>query len=87
MIFLLFTNFPVSVGNHALEYGFPSTHSTNSVSMALYFGGLVWRHSSQPALVNGLVYALLAFFALTVTFGRLYTAMVRPFRSAPADCD
>ena len=55
--------------------------------MALYFGGLVWRHSSQPALVNGLVYALLAFFALTVTFGRLYTAMVRPFRSAPADCD
>ncbi|KAL8280762.1 hypothetical protein RQP46_006766 [Phenoliferia psychrophenolica] len=65
----------LSVGNHAHEYGFPSTHSTNSVSMALFFGGLIMRHSSHPVWVNGIAYALLTFFALTVTFGRLYTAM------------
>jgi len=27
----------LTMGNHHLEYGFPSTHSTNSVSIALYF--------------------------------------------------
>ena len=28
----------LAVGNHHLEYGFPSTHSANCVSMALFLG-------------------------------------------------
>lgn len=66
----------LSVGTHALEYGFPSTHATNSVSMALYFGGLVARHSTHGAWIDGATYVFLAFFFFTVTFGRLYTGMV-----------
>jgi len=31
----------LAVGNHHLEYGFPSTHSANSVSMALFLGAHV----------------------------------------------
>ncbi|KAI5480218.1 hypothetical protein MNV49_001546 [Pseudohyphozyma bogoriensis] len=65
----------LSVGNHHHEYGFPSTHSTNSVSMALYFSSLVMRYTTQPAWFNAVVYAFFAGFALTVTFGRLYTGM------------
>lgn len=65
----------LSVGNHHHEYGFPSTHSTNSVSMALYFGGLVARHSSLSVFANAVIYIMLVIFACSVTFGRLYTGM------------
>lgn len=36
------------MGNHHLEYGFPSTHSTNSVSIALYFFTLLQRLYATP---------------------------------------
>ncbi len=32
-----------AIGSHHLEYGFPSTHSTNSVSIALFFYDLLQR--------------------------------------------
>lgn len=69
-----------AIGTHHLEYGFPSTHSTNSVSIALFFFAEVHRLAStpDPALSYG-VYLLscgiLAFYAFSVVFGRLYTAM------------
>lgn len=36
------------MGNHHLEYGFPSTHSTNSVSIALFFFQLLHRLYKTP---------------------------------------
>ncbi|KAM0748541.1 acid phosphatase/Vanadium-dependent haloperoxidase [Meredithblackwellia eburnea MCA 4105] len=68
----------LSVGNHAAEYGFPSTHSTNSVSMALYFGEIFivrLAGRGRETWVNWCIVALMTFFALTVTFGRIYCAM------------
>ncbi|GAB1527927.1 dihydrosphingosine 1-phosphate phosphatase [Rhizoctonia solani] len=67
-----------AVGTHHLEYGFPSTHSTNSVSIALYFHTL-----SHTALVNGvisplmyhIIQVLLVVYAFSIVFGRLYCAM------------
>jgi hypothetical protein len=38
-----------AIGSHHLEYGFPSTHSTNCVSIALFFFGHVHRLASTPA--------------------------------------
>lgn len=67
----------LSVGNHSLEYGFPSTHSTNSVSLALYFGELLMRWSPEHTALNSVIYVALFLFALTITFGRVYTGMVR----------
>ncbi|KAH9477378.1 Dihydrosphingosine 1-phosphate phosphatase [Psilocybe cubensis] len=38
----------LTIGSHHLEYGFPSTHSTNSVSIALIFFAHVHRLASTP---------------------------------------
>ncbi|KAJ3501621.1 hypothetical protein NLJ89_g9257 [Agrocybe chaxingu] len=38
----------LTIGTHHLEYGFPSTHSTNSVSIALFFFAIVHRLASTP---------------------------------------
>src|SRR5580693_4524932 len=43
------------MGTHHLEYGFPSTHSTNSISMALYLYTLLLRHwhpTTEQALLS-----------------------------------
>ena len=66
------------MGSHHLEYGFPSTHSTNSVSIALYLAswvGLAYAGESiwcwqQVSMLCGL-----AFYAVSVVFGRLYCGM------------
>ena len=75
------------MGTHHLEYGFPSTHSTNSVSMALFFFTLIHRlASADPELVHDggialspaaymLLTAALVWYILSIVFGRLYTAM------------
>ncbi|KDE03892.1 hypothetical protein MVLG_05646 [Microbotryum lychnidis-dioicae p1A1 Lamole] len=65
----------LSVGTHALEYGFPSTHSTTTVSMALYFAGLLWHSGFENSLVNLVGYIVLAIICVSVVFGRLYTGM------------
>ncbi|EEY19428.1 long-chain base protein [Verticillium alfalfae VaMs.102] len=63
-------------GSAALEYGFPSTHSTNAVSVALY-AILVLRspeteYSATTKLVlEGLSY----FYAISIVVGRLYCGM------------
>ncbi|SCV70074.1 BQ2448_1468 [Microbotryum intermedium] len=65
----------LSVGTHALEYGFPSTHSTTTVSMALYFAGLLWHSGFENSLLNLVGYAILSIICVSVVFGRLYTGM------------
>jgi len=51
------------------------TQST-TVSMALYFGELLWRHNPGHSIINTLVYLALAVITVSVVFGRLYTGMV-----------
>ncbi|GAA5929291.1 phosphatase PAP2 family protein [Sporobolomyces koalae] len=65
----------LSVGSHALEYGFPSTHSSNALSMALFFGELLLRRNPGHLVINSIGVLLLVLFAWSITFGRLYTGM------------
>lgn len=63
-------------GSVALEYGFPSTHSANAVSVAVY-GILVLRSADNifsPAVTLALE-ALAYFYALSIVIGRLYCGM------------
>lgn len=62
-----------AIGTHHLEYGFPSTHSTNSVSMALFFYALVHQIASPSAYTTSTI--LLLVYAFSIVFGRIYTAM------------
>ncbi|KAF7797379.1 hypothetical protein EIP86_008574 [Pleurotus ostreatoroseus] len=38
----------LTISNHHKEYGFPSTHTVNSVSIALFFWTIVYRWSKTP---------------------------------------
>lgn len=63
-------------GSAALEYGFPSTHSTNAVSVAVY--ALCTLHSpactmSGPATLA--LESLALFYATSIIVGRLYCGM------------
>ncbi|KAK0213530.1 phosphatidic acid phosphatase type 2/haloperoxidase [Armillaria fumosa] len=55
----------LTLRDHHLEYGFPSTHTTQSSSIALYF-----LLHIPPAY-----YPHLGIYAFTIIFGRLYTGM------------
>lgn len=72
------------MGSHHLEYGFPSTHSTNSVSIALFLFAHVYNlayptsPTTAPAISLTLFTILtifLGFYAFSIVFGRLYAAM------------
>ncbi|KAL0579647.1 Long-chain base-1-phosphate phosphatase [Marasmius crinis-equi] len=73
----------LTIGTHHLEYGFPSSHSTNSVSMALFFYShvhmLATPTSDAPASISNSTYILLViillWYTVSIVFGRLYTAM------------
>ena len=63
-------------GSTALEYGFPSTHSTNAVSVAVYvifllkFGNSTISHSANTILqISSYAYAS------SIVFGRVYCGM------------
>ncbi|KAI0830440.1 PAP2-domain-containing protein [Hypoxylon sp. FL0890] len=63
-------------GSAALEYGFPSTHSANAVSVAVY--GILCLHSPDSSFQPGTQRALEAlayFYAISIVFGRLYCGM------------
>lgn len=63
-------------GSAALEYGFPSTHSTNAVSVAVY--SLAILNSSEVPLspqVNIGLQALTYVYVVSVVLGRLYCGM------------
>ena len=60
----------------ALEYGFPSTHSTNAVSVAVYT--LFTLNTSDPTghpQVKLILEAISYFYALSIVLGRLYCGM------------
>ncbi|KAJ6469356.1 sphingosine-1-phosphate phosphatase [Mycena sanguinolenta] len=73
----------LTMGTHHLEYGMPSTHCANAVSLALFF----WAHihelafpppSATPSISFPTYTALtigLAIYVTSIVFGRLYTAM------------
>ena len=63
-------------GSAAMEYGFPSTHSTNAVSVAVY--ALFTLHSpssSVPFHFQPLLETALYFYATSILLGRLYCGM------------
>ena len=66
-------------GSHHLEYGFPSTHTTNGVSIALFLYSHVHRlHFSESSISSTSYYIYLAaviFYSFSIVFGRIYAAM------------
>jgi len=72
------TDCSVAIGNHHLEYGFPSTHSTNCMSMALFLGAHIHDlhragHLSTSAFVAWVV--VLVLYVSSIVGGRLYMGM------------
>ncbi|KAJ7512357.1 sphingosine-1-phosphate phosphatase [Mycena galericulata] len=75
----------LTIGTHHLEYGMPSTHSANSVSLALFFFAHIHElafplaPTTTPPSLSLPAYAALtaglAVYATSIVFGRLYTAM------------
>lgn len=69
----------IAIGTHHLEYGFPSTHSTNSVSMALFVFGQVHSAYSDYSAISGTTYwiscGILVLYAISIVIGRIHTGM------------
>jgi hypothetical protein len=63
-------------GSAALEYGFPSTHTTNAVSVALSALHELWRNQENysPVMYRLLVAACLC-YATSISIGRMYCGM------------
>ncbi|KAJ2965011.1 hypothetical protein NQZ79_g162 [Umbelopsis isabellina] len=59
----------------ALEYGFPSTHSTNSISVALFLMAWIYEHASPEDPFRTLGLVVLSIYAVSVVFGRIYCGM------------
>ncbi|KAJ7034573.1 sphingosine-1-phosphate phosphatase [Mycena alexandri] len=74
----------MTIGNHHLEYGMPSTHCANAISLALFLFGHIHELAfpadalAEPALslpVYAALTAGLVIYTVSIVFGRLYTAM------------
>lgn len=65
--------------SHHLEYGFPSTHTTNSISIALFLYSRVHQlyfSESSISLTSYYVYlTAILLYAFSIVFGRIYAAM------------
>jgi membrane-associated phospholipid phosphatase len=63
-------------GSAALEYGFPSTHTTNAVSVALSALHELWQNQDaySPLMYRLLVAACLC-YATSISIGRMYCGM------------
>ncbi|CAO3591068.1 unnamed protein product [Absidia cylindrospora] len=59
----------------ALEYGFPSTHSTNSISVALYLIAVACDSLPPESPLRMLSILGAMFYAVSVVFGRIYCGM------------
>lgn len=63
-------------GSAALEYGFPSTHSTNAVSVAVWAIHMLKNGAdTQNPTVHIAFQVLFYFYAVSIVFGRLYCGM------------
>ncbi|KAJ7647111.1 PAP2 superfamily-domain-containing protein [Roridomyces roridus] len=73
----------LTIGTHHLEYGMPSTHCTNSVSLALFLFAhihqLAFPATGAPPSLSLPAYAAmttgLVIYANSIIFSRVYTAM------------
>lgn len=68
----------LTVGNHHLEYGLPSTHSTNSTSMALFLGAHTYdlHHLGSLSTTAFATWVVVLFiYVFSVVGGRVYTGM------------
>ncbi|OAD03127.1 hypothetical protein MUCCIDRAFT_12518, partial [Mucor lusitanicus CBS 277.49] len=59
----------------ALEYGFPSTHSTNSVSVALFLMSMACEKLAPESPARLISVIACSFYAVSVVFGRIYCGM------------
>ncbi|KAH7398235.1 sphingosine-1-phosphate phosphohydrolase [Pyrenochaeta sp. MPI-SDFR-AT-0127] len=63
-------------GSAALEYGFPSSHSANAVSVAFYAIYMLRQSADENnSYVNTGLQALFYFYAVSIILGRLYCGM------------
>ena len=62
-------------GSAALEYGFPSSHSTNAVSVTFYAIYMLQQSDEYDPWVNVGLQALFYFYAISIILGRLYCGM------------
>ncbi|KAI3538482.1 PAP2 superfamily protein [Colletotrichum abscissum] len=63
-------------GSAALEYGFPSTHSANAVSVAVYAVLLLRSpENAMPETTKTVLEGLSYFYAISIILGRLYCGM------------
>ncbi|KAI5799611.1 sphingoid base-phosphate phosphatase [Pyronema domesticum] len=62
-------------GSAALEYGFPSTHSTNAISVALYGLLVLYATPEVTAKQRILCESLALIYSFSIVFGRLYCGM------------
>src|ERR1700748_408619 len=63
-------------GSAALEYGFPSTHSANAVSVAVYTLFAVHSPDSDLLPTTKLVLEIVSYlYAFSIILGRLYCGM------------
>lgn len=61
-------------GSAALEYGFPSSHSTNACSIAFYIFAMASEYEGS-ATTRVLIQCLAVFYVFSIVFGRLYCGM------------
>jgi hypothetical protein len=61
-------------GSAALEYGFPSSHSTNACSVAFYAFAVISQYEGGP-ITKLLLQCFTALYTVTIVFGRLYCGM------------
>ncbi|KAI9268208.1 phosphatidic acid phosphatase type 2/haloperoxidase [Phascolomyces articulosus] len=59
----------------SLEYGFPSTHSTNSISAALFMISLAYESYSPDSPLRVICIMAAFVYAVSVVFGRIYCGM------------
>lgn len=63
-------------GSAALEYGFPSTHTTNAVSVAFYCLHELWKHQDDYSAVTfRILVGLCLCYATSIGVGRMYCGM------------
>ncbi|RXW18956.1 hypothetical protein EST38_g6891 [Candolleomyces aberdarensis] len=69
----------LTIGSFHLEYGFPSTHATNSVSIALFFFAMAHQLTYTSNILTTqtltIISAVLVFYTFSIVFGRIYTGM------------
>lgn len=63
-------------GSAALEYGFPSTHTTNAVSVAVYCLHTLWASQDEyPTWHYRILVAACLCYAASISIGRMYCGM------------